>query len=243
MAEGSARPGTFQYSREDLTTKQKAAERAAYYRKNPAENPRKKVEPVKVEYVKPKKEPKPKKVKEVKEEEELTLAERATLTRAKATLRKGIVRRLLKKSAEIRHWIKLYQTGPYYNSTELKTKEREAFDVGRGIFTKNEWNEASKQTYDIELGKWKEYISDNVHDRISKQVATIKAKVQKEAEEEIENGPKPDRKKKLPEVEGATRMMTPNGYEWYVEDGKVFDLDGSRVGYKGMAAFKNIREI
>jgi hypothetical protein len=232
---GKARPATFQYSREDLTTKQKAAERAAYYRKHPAEKPKRtKAKEVEVESVEP--------AKPVKFDEP-TLAERARLTRAKETLRKGIVRRLFRKSAEIRLWIYLYKKGSYFNSTELKTKEREAYDVGRGLFTKNEWDEASKQTTDISNGKWKDYISDNVHDRISKQVATIKARLQKENDEMIENGPTADRAKKLPELEGATRMMTPNGYEWYVEDGKVFDLGGSLVGRKGMAAFKNIREI
>ena len=252
LKEGKARPATFQYSREGLTANQKAAERAAYYRKNPAENPRKKVvEPVKVEYVKPKKERTPKKVKEVKEvkeepkeePKEPTLADRAKLTRAKTTLRKGIVRRLLRKLAEIRLWVKLYQTGPYFISTELKTKEREAYDVGRGIFTKNEWDEAYKQATDIDNRKWQNYLPQSAYDRIAKQVATIKEKVQKEADDINENGPKPDRPKRLPKQEGVKRMVTPNGYEWYVEDGKVFDLDGSRVGYKGMAAFKNIREI
>jgi hypothetical protein len=249
LKEGKARPATFQYSREGLTANQKAAERAAYYRKNPAENPRKKVvEPVKVEVVKPKKEKTPKKVKEVKEEpkeepKQPTLAERATLTRAKATLRKGIVRKLLRKLAEIRLWIKLYQTGPYYIETELKTKEREAYDVGRGIFTKNEWDEAYKQATDIDNRKWQNYLPQSAYDRIAKQVATIKEKLQKEADYEIENGPKPNRPKRLPKREGLKRMVTPNGYEWYVEDGKVFDLDGSRVGYTGMVVFKNIREI
>ena len=231
MAEGSARPATFQYSRDDLTTNQKAAERAAYYRKHPAEKP-KRTKAKEVEPVEP--------AKPVKFEEPTKLADRARLTRAKQTLRKGIVRRLFRKSAEIRLWIYLYKKGGYFPETELKTKEREAYDVGRGLFTKNEWEELRKQTTNIENGKWQDYISDNVHDRISKQVADVKARLQKKVDLEMEEGPSPDRKKRAAKKEGVEIWKTPNGYEWYVEDGKVFDLDGSRVGYTGMAVFKNI---
>jgi len=182
--EGSARPATFQYSREGLTANQKAAERAAYYRKHPAENPKKKV----VEVVeKPKKQPAPKKaqiIKELKQEpkqepKELTLAERAKLTRAKVTLRKGIIRKLLRKSAELRLWIALYKKGSYYNSDELSKKEDEAYKNGRGVFTKDEWDRASEQTYNISvLGKWKDYLPQSAYDRISKQVAAIKEKLE-----------------------------------------------------------------
>lgn len=233
MAEGSARPATFQYSRDDLTTKQKAAERAAYYRKHPAEKPKRtKAKEVEVEPVEP--------VKPVKFDEPTKLADRARLTRAKQTLRKGIVRRLFRKSAEIRLWIALYTKGAYFPETELKTKEREAYDIGRGLFTKSEWEEIRKQTTNIENGKWQEYIPKNVHDRISKQVADVKERLQKKVDLEMEEGPSPDRKKRAPKKEGVEIWKTPNGYEWYVEDGKVFDLDGSRVGYTGMAVFKNI---
>jgi hypothetical protein len=93
------------------------------------------------------------------------------------------------------------------------------------------------------VGKWQDYLPQSTYDRIAKQINPLKERLQKENEKMIEVGPSPDRKKKLPEREGLERMVTPNGYEWYVEDGRVFDLNGVMVGHKGMAAFKNIKEI
>jgi hypothetical protein len=267
--EGSARPSTFQYSRDDLTTNQKAAERAAYYRKNPAENPknkakaaakasenqlkeeqRKKVESNKAKWAKEAEEADARK-KEIEiddlnkplDEPQASLADRAKITRAKATLKKGILRKLLRQSAENRLWIYLYKKGGYLPSPELSAREYKSYNLGRFITSKADWDAARNQTYEISVGKWQDYLPQSTYDRIAKQIKPLKERLEKENEKMIENGPSPDRKKKLPEQEGMERMVTPNGYEWYVEDGKVFDLNGVKVGHKGMAAFKNLKEI
>ena len=236
----------FPYSREGLTASEKARERAAYYRKHPEEKgmkrvvkePKKQAEEVKLEE-------KIEEFKEVKAEPkaELTLADRARMTQAKQTLRKGIVRRLFRKLAEKHLWLYLYKKGGFLASPEYKQKEYSYDQTGKGFLTKAEWASASEQTYKISMGKWQDYLPQSAYDRIAKQVEGVKERVKAEAEKAYEEGPVPEkpRRKKLPVLEGTERMKTPNGYEWYVEDGKVFDLDGSRVGYKGMNTFKNLR--
>ena len=259
----------FPYSREGLTASEKARERAAYYRKHPKkkEEPaevededrvmtkkemkamyeRAKVDPTKIAN-RPKKAPVviPEVVFEDKplDEKQASLADRAKLTRAKATLRKGIVRKLSRKKAEITLWITLYKKGHYFNTPELSKKEDEAYNIGRGIFSKADYAKLTDQYWDISKGKWQDYLPQSTYDRISKQVEKLKARDEEDYKKALEEGPSPDRSKKLPEKEELVRMKTPNGYEWYMDEkGRVYDEKGVYVGNKGMNAFKNLRGL
>ena len=263
----------FPYSREGLTPAEKARERAAYYRKNPAESSnnkkkeaakasedrlkeeqRKKAASNKVKWAQEAEEAEARKkdievddLKKPLDEKQASLADRAKLSRAKATLRKGIVRRLFKKKAEITLWITLYKKGRYFNTPELSKKEEEAYKTGRGIFSKADYAKLTDQYWDISKGKWQDYLPQSTYDRISKQVEKLKARDEEDYKKALEEGPSPDRSKKLPNPEehlGLVKMKTPNGYEWYMDEkGNVYDERHVNVGNKGMNAFKNLRGL